>query len=180
MNDLIVIGFSTSSNRNSLVSAAIRAVERTPYSHVYMRFWSDSIERWLVYHASHTNIHFNNIETFHEQNVVLDEYEVRATTEQRKDVLQLCVDRVGWPYGTMQLVGMGYVRLTHAWTGLKVPNPFSDGERTQVCSELAGHVLYKLGAPIDLGLLEYEGPRYIHDTVEKMVELGAATKRAKQ
>lgn len=168
--DNIVLGFSTSSNKNSAISAAIRLVERTPYSHVYMRFYSDSIDRWLVYHASHTNIHFNNMETFREENKVLEEYEIAATAEQRREALQLCVDRVGWSYGTLQLTGMAAVRLARAWFGAAIHNPFSDGERTQVCSELAGHVLKKLGGPVDLALLEYEGPKYINSVARQMVQ----------
>lgn len=88
--------------------------------------------------------------------------------------MQECVDRVGWPYGMWQLFGMGVVRLINAWFDIQISNPFSDGKRTQVCSELAGHVLYKLGAPVELNKLEYEGPRYINQVVRGMVDSGSA------
>lgn len=176
MNDIIV-GFSTSSRKNSWISAGIRFVERTPYSHVYIRFYSESLERWLVYHASHTDIHFNNIETFNNENKVLEEYRVLTNSQKRKEALQLCVDRVGRPYGRLQLVGMGIVRLIHSWFDVRLKNPFSDGEKTQVCSELVGHVLNKLGFSISISDLEFEGPRYIHKYItEVMVPMGAALK----
>lgn len=170
MNDNIIIGFSTAKKKNSLIAGVIRAVERTPYSHVYIKFYSDSIDRWLIYHASHTDIHFNNIETFESQNKILEEYELVANPEDRKAALQLCVDRVGVPYGSAQLIGMAYVRLMKAWFSVEVSNFLADGKKTQVCSEIAGRIIKILKGPVDVALLEYEGPRYIHDVVLKMVE----------
>jgi len=178
MSDNIIIGFSTAKAKNAPIAVAIRAVERTPYSHVYLKFYSASIDRWLIYHASHTNVHFNNIETFNEENKILEEYEMFSTPEDRREALQLCVDRVGLPYGRRQLIGMAYVRLVKAWFGRKISNPFADGKRTQVCSEIAGRIIRILKGPIDVSLLEYEGPRYIHDVVLEMVRDGQA-KRVK-
>jgi hypothetical protein len=171
---MIVIGFSTAKNKNSIIAGAIRTAERTPYSHVYLKFYSASIGRWLVYHASHTNIHFNNLETFETQNHVIEEYVLECSPEDRTKALQLCVDMVGVPYGAWQLVGMAYVRLMRLWFGKKVKNFLADGKRTQVCSEIAGRVIAILKGPIEVPLLEYEGPRYIHDVVLKMVQTGQA------
>lgn len=176
MSDNIVIGFSTAKNKNSIIAGAIRTVERTPYSHVYLKFYSSSIERWLVYHASHTNIHFNNLETFDAENEVLEEFVMFAAPEDRKAALQLCVDRVGVPYGALQLVGMAYVRFMRLWFSAKVRNFLADGQRTQVCSEIAGRVIKILKGPIDLALLEYEGPRYIHSVIDEMVRNGQAAR----
>jgi hypothetical protein len=173
--DFIVFGFSTSSKWWSPVAWGIRLVERTPYSHVYMKFWSDSLQRWLIYHASQRDLHFNNLEMFEQYNRVLKEYKVFASKKDRTEGLQLCVDRVGWAYGRMQLVGMAAVRVVKAWFGWKVKNPFADAEKTQVCSEIAGRVLKIVGGPIDVSALEYEGPRYIYDAIQKMVAAGTAS-----
>ncbi len=172
----IVIGFSTSSKKNSIISAIIRLVERTPYSHVYVKFYSPTLDRWLVYHASHTNVHFNNIETFAKENIILEEYALATSECKKNEALRMCVDRVGRPYGYLQIFGMGIVRLIKAWFNVRLKNPFADGERTQVCSELVGHVISKLGYDINISELEFEGPRYIRNFINKtLVPMGAAT-----
>lgn len=159
----VVMGFSTTSA--SPISWAIKKVEGTEFSHVYIRVYSKSVDRWLVYHASRSDLHFTNWPTFQKENEILEEYELICSEEQKSEVLKFCIDRMGVPYGRLQLIGMGIVRLAKLWLKKEINNPFTDGAKTQVCSEFAGRVLKLLGMDIPEKALEVEGPKWIREQV---------------
>lgn len=162
--DEIVIGFSTT---KSLISKVIRWFEKTPYSHVYIRFYSENIGRWLVYHANHDNLNFQNLPNLTNENEIIYEYLLPVTPEQKMKIVQYCVDNVHRRYGLMTLLGIALVRSAKDFFKRDISNPFVDKEKTQICSELAGRVLTIAQIPIDLNVLETEGPRYIHECVIK-------------
>lgn len=155
------IGFSRPTE-DTLISRAIRLVERTPYSHVYVRFYSENLDRHLCFHANIDNVHFLRYSKFLKKNTVIEEFEIELNPEQKKKAMQFCIDRAAIRYGTTQLIGMGIIRLVRAWFGIKIKNPFADKERRQVCSELVGYLLSHLGYPIDTTALETEGPAFIY------------------
>lgn len=163
----IFIGFSTARDPNP-IAWVIRKVEGTPYSHVYLEIKSESLARSLIYHASHTTLHFTGLQRFAQTNKIIEEFELLVTDEQQQQILQYCIDHADTPYGAMELLGIGWVRLCRKF-GKKVRNPFRDGQRTQVCSELIGNVLRILGEKIDPAMLETEGPRWIYDRVVDFV-----------
>lgn len=169
----IVIGFSTASHFN-LISRSIRLAEGTAFSHVYTRFYDPSIDRWMIYHASHSDLHFTNMECFLAKNKVIEEFYIDVDHETRERALQYCVDRVEIPYGRLQLVGMLIVRLAKLWFNKSIKNPFHDGESTQVCSELVAHLLKIIGEDIDLKLVEVEGPKWINKIMHGLVDKGSA------
>lgn len=165
----IVIGFSTVRKRFSLFSWAIRAVEQTKYSHVYIKFWSESMQRWLIYQASHMAVNFMGEQRFLNEEIIIEEFVINVTPEQKAKILQYCVDTVGTPYGVSQIFGMAYARVL-ARLGYNMYNPFSDGSKTMVCSELAGHILMVMGEEVDPFELEIQGPKWIHEKVVELVK----------
>ncbi len=164
MASQIIFGFSTHKNFN-LISWAIRSVEKTPYSHVYIRFKADSLGRWLIYQASHDQLNFMPMDDFKSINSVVEEYAVAVSDVQKRDVVRYCVDTVSRPYGRLNLIGVGVSRLAKDWFGLDLKNPFRDGGKTQICAELAGRILNILGAGISDQDLELAGPKYINSIV---------------
>lgn len=170
----VVIGFSTSKNPWNPVAGVIRFGEGTSYSHVYVRFYSSSIERWLVYHATHTGLHFVGIDKFCETSKVIEEFGVDPTCGQYKSMLQYCVDSSGTKYGKLQIIGMSAVRLAKMWFNVDVSNPFSDGSKTQVCSELVGKLMDIMGIEVDKSKLEILGPRYLNGIMQDLVKAGVA------
>lgn len=102
-----------------------------------------------------------------QKNIIVEEYAVIVTEEQKNKILQYCIDTVENPYGTLQLIGMGIARLQKVITG-KGKNPFRDGERSQVCSELVGRILRIIGMDIQEEDLEIEGPKFVRDLVKKI------------
>lgn len=139
----IVIGFSTHKKWN-LFSETIRLVDKTPYSHTYCVFHSDSLQRDLVYHAAKSFLHFLSLENFLKDNKVLYEFEVSITPEQKVALMQLCVDKAGLKYGLLAVAGVGLVKLAKLF-GKDVENPFQDGGKTYYCSELVSCILDQLG-----------------------------------
>lgn len=160
----LIIGFSTSP---SIVSSLIRTVEGANYSHVYVRFYSEAYDRWLCYHAQASSLHFLSYESFREHFKVIEEFELEVSEETMKKLVQYCIDNAGKPYGRLQLVGMAISRISYLWFSLKLQNPFADGEKTQVCSELVYHVAKEFLGNYPKGNPECEGPRWINSWVRK-------------
>lgn len=165
----IVVGFSTT-RKWHILSWLIRKVEKTPYSHVYMRFRSESLDREFIYQASHDDLNFMNMQTFMEKNVIIKEFPINVTAEEKRDIMRYCVDKVGIPYGSLQLVGAGLVRAARLWFNRQINNPWRDGEKTQFCMELVGRCLKFLGVHADESLLEEGRLTEMYDLVEATAE----------
>lgn len=173
-NDEIVIGFSTAVGFK-VVAMAIRAFEGTAYSHVYMRYYSSKLDRDMIYQSNIDNVHFTNKEHFLEKNKIIEEYAFKVTPEQRIKIQQKCIDRLSLQYGSLQLIGMAYAQIMRK-LGMTPKNPFWDGEKTQVCSELVGHILIELGYEIDPKALEIEGPKWLNCFVKQLCRSGKCRK----
>lgn len=135
----VVIGFSRP-RKKSLLSTCIMAVEQTNYSHVYVRLYSATYERDLVYQASGLAVNFVGLEHFMDHNLVVDEFEFEISDSAYKKMMQFAIDNAGRPYGGKQLVGMG-IRKLGLWAGTGWKNPWADGHQTYVCSELAAYII---------------------------------------
>lgn len=94
----IYIGFST---KKALVSDIIRAMEGSPYSHVYLRVPSKYGE--YVYQASGLHVNFTNADIFKAENTIVDEYEFYLTEEQKSKLLSLFIKYAGVKYSTITL-----------------------------------------------------------------------------
>lgn len=111
-----------------------------PYSHSYIKIYSEKYDRYLIYQASSTMVNFMNMETFNEEALVVHETQVEVSPEQRSKILRYSIDNCGKPYGVKEVFGMGWVRINQ-WFGKEIQNPFSDQDKTLVCSELTSIVL---------------------------------------
>lgn len=158
----IVVGFSTTRKWKPL-SWAIKLVEKTPYSHTYLRFSSSNLDRDFIYQASDDSLNFMNMQTFSHKNIIIEEFVIPVTAEEKRAIMQYCIDKNGVPYGMLQIVGMGIVRLTKLWFGRSIHNPFRGDDKTQVCLELVGRALGKLGAPMTEQDLNEGRLTWIHD-----------------
>lgn len=158
---ILIFGFSTP-KKQTIISRLIRLIEGTPYSHTYLSYYDEQFQGNIVYHAAFMNVHITPKQIFLDKNKVIEMYPRLVTDKQKQEILKLCGEYADTPYGHKQMIGMGFARLVYLWFGKKIKNPFADGPHTQVCSELMGRILHKLGDPVDLDLLEYEGPKYIN------------------
>lgn len=124
--------------KNSLFpwfSYIIRAIEGTDYSHVRLK-WKNSSGLDLVYEAAGTGINFKGPIADKDSVYVIDKFDVYVDSKGYRRLINLCVENAGLDYGVKQLLGICLVRLFK----LK-QNPFSDGRKSQVCSEVVGRFL---------------------------------------
>lgn len=141
MIDTITIGFSRPKNRFlPVASYLIRAYQQTSYSHVYVRFYSESLNRTLIYEAVGKGVRFIGLPQWTKHAEELKSYTLQVKKCNAVTLLQYCVDHAGVEYGFWQNVGVILADLLN----LK-RNPFRKGKN---CSEALAEVLalegYKL------------------------------------
>lgn len=158
----IIIGFSKPRSNTAVLAHIIRLVEgKTPYSHVYIKWHSEELNRDLIYEARGGGVNFTNKKTFRGKNIVVKEFKLKITDKQKKEIIQFCIDNARTEYGYLQVLGIGLVRLA-AKFGKKIQNPFKGGN---ICSELAAKVLQILGKKVTEDL-DSVGPRYIYEVLK--------------
>jgi hypothetical protein len=160
----LTVGFSRPKPGFKPLSWLIRAVERTPYSHVYISWFSESIGVRGYYQASGTGINFIGAKLFESQIVRVEEYILPISDQCKKNLIKFCMENSGVSYGKIQIVGIGIAKVAKAF-GKGMKNPFGDGSKTQVCSELVGFILrdiLEVNIPDDL---DSAGPRRINEIV---------------
>lgn len=136
---MIVIGFSRP-KKFKIMSYIIRLLERTKFSHVYLKINIDTLDRELICQASGIQVNFVGDTLFKEQNETIEEFEIHNVEDVESEVLKNCVDLVGKPYGIKQLLGLLVVQIA-GFFGKKIKNPFADKTKTYICSELVGQIL---------------------------------------
>lgn len=163
----LIIGFST---KDAFLSGLIRKIENSEFSHVFIKWHSDSYERDIIYQASGFEVNFIGTDLFLKHSKIIKEIQLEISDEEFKSCMQFCIDNSGIPYGIKQLFGMGYVKLMKLF-GKNIKNPFRDGKKSYVCSELIG-VLLEKELQIKLGLnLEVDGPKELYNKLKQLTTI---------
>lgn len=140
---MITIGFSKHKGFAPL-SWLIMLCEGTKFSHAYIKVRSKSLNRDLIYQATGSGVHFIGLSLFEQSAQVIEEYQIDISPEKQTKLLQWCVDNAGKPYGKLQIIGIGLIRLLKPF-GIKIKNPFSNGNAAYVCCELVVAALEDVG-----------------------------------
>jgi len=161
---LVTIEFTRSKKRLPIFGWIIQMVQRTKYSHVRI-LWKAMGEIPVIYEASGSSLKFIGPKANESNPVdVIHSYPFNLSNEEYRGLIKLCMMFSNIAYGKKQIVGMG---LVYAF-GLK-KNPFADGRKSQVCSEVVGSFLDKvLGWETGLDL-DIAGPREIQETIENHI-----------
>lgn len=129
----IRIGFSKPKDKIfPLFSWAIRLYERTPYSHVYIR-WKTKWGTWLCYHAASVMIHFLGEYSFNKHITIVEEFEFGLSEEQFDKLMQFCTKYVGQDYALLEVLMIPFVDYL-ARKGELVN--YASGDNKQYCAEL--------------------------------------------
>lgn len=112
----------------------------TPYSHVYIKIWSEKYERNLIYQASHTMVNFMGTELFEKENQIVQEFQIEIPDESKAKLMQFAIDSAGTLYGIKSVVGLAIQRIAEL-CGFKIKNPLADGTETYICCEMVGYIL---------------------------------------
>lgn len=151
----ITFGFSKPKNKIfPIFSWLIRWYEKTPYSHVYLR-WETSYGPKICYHAAHTTLHFLSELQFDKEIITVEDFELEVSEEAYKQVMLYCLKTCGREYGLWEVFGVALSEKL----GLNF-NLFKTGDREQFCAELAYRVLgiisdEKLTVDPDMVKLQY-------------------------
>lgn len=135
----IVVGFSKPKTWKPFAALIMKAYG-IPYDHVYVRIHSDKYQRDLIYQASKLMVNFMGIDAFSQDNLIVDEFSVEITDDNKVKLMQFAIDNACKPYGISEALGLAIVRMAQI-CGFTIKNPFGDGGKTYVCSELAGFIL---------------------------------------
>lgn len=149
----ITIGFSKASTKFPIFSWLIMLTQKTPYSHVYLKYTNDYADRVVYYQASHTLVNYMNEPTFLGQEKVVEEYTFNISNDSFKAVLQFAIDNAGKPYGTLSIIGLAMVQIAMLF-GIRMHNPLKKAGETWICDQLIAQLLascenVKLPMPLD-------------------------------
>lgn len=158
----ITIGFSKPLNNPlPLFSWAIKSVYNIPYSHTYLKFYSDSLDRDIIYESVGPGVRFIGLKLWSKYAETIKEFDLEITNEQYIELMQFCVDNAGIKYGIKQVLGIYIAKLFRM-----KKNVFKNGTDMEVCSEILGRILQQLGYEFnkDLDLLS---PKDIYQALDK-------------
>lgn len=134
---MFYIGFSKP-NKCKIGAEFIKLWINAPYSHAYVRFESSNSKiPSSVYQASHGMVHFISFCNFKKENIVIKEYKLDITAEQRSIILAHCMNLSGEPYGTGELLKIFVTDILHLF-GIKIK---TYNGRGYICSELVASIL---------------------------------------
>lgn len=162
----IIIGFSRPRYSkfnlfSRFFSFLIRLFERSEFSHVYIKWYSNKLNRYLIYHASATGVNFIGQEIFNQKSIVIHEFEIESDEDTLNKTKQFAIDNCGKSYGFLNLIGIGIVRIFYIF-GINFKNFLSDSDKTFICSELVAKIL-KENFNFDIKKsLELIGPKEIY------------------
>lgn len=137
----VTIGFSKSRQKLAFGSLLIRWYMKTPYSHVYLKFFSNSLDRELIYEAVGSGVRFIGVHRWDRHAIEVDSFTINISDESYKKMMQFCVDNAGIEYGFMQNLGIIIANICRMGK-----NPMPDGDN---CSELIGEILTLEGYQFD-------------------------------
>jgi len=129
----ITIGFSKSKKKFAIGSWLIRKWMKTPYSHVYLKFRSESLGRILIYEAVGSGVRFIGRKIWEDHAEEVASFDIEITQENYTTLIQYCVDNAGLEYGALQNIGVVFCNLFKIKS-----NPFKKGKN---CSEAISDIL---------------------------------------
>jgi uncharacterized protein YycO len=142
--ETITIGFSKSKKKFAIISYLIRLYMQTPYSHVYIKFYSKSLDKILIYEAVGSGVRFIGSKMWDKYSKEIVSYKIQISQEEKIKLLSWCVDNAGCNYGFMQNLGILIAKIFKLKN-----NPFKKGKN---CSELVGEFLSNIGYKFDKNL----------------------------
>jgi hypothetical protein len=135
------IGFSKSKKKFAIGGMAIRAFQHTTYSHVYLKFTSDSLQRVLIYEAVGGGLRFIGTKVWESHAEEVASFPIQISQDNYISLLQYCVDNAGTEYGFAQNLGVAICELFRM-----KKNPFKTGKN---CSEVVSDILKLEGYKFD-------------------------------
>ena len=136
----ITIGFSKACTTFPIFSWLILFTQRTPYSHVYLKYQDTNTGRTMIAQASHTEVNTMGETVFLTQETVVQEFTFQVSDASFLAIQQWVADNLGKPYGVLEICGLAVVQLALVFS-VKINNPVKDEGVTFVCDQLVAALL---------------------------------------
>lgn len=146
----IIIGMSSPVNKK-IGSEAIKWYLNTDYSHIYIKMYSKSLDRTMIYHAAHGLVHFIEESNFLSTNKVIKEYELTLSDQMLLELKQKCIDLSGVDYGYDELPK---IVIKDICVRLNIPFNVINS-KGYICSELVAEILEAIFK------VKFEKPKYL-------------------
>lgn len=168
MSDYLTIGFSKAKGYKPL-SKAIMIVERTPFSHAYLKLSNRHFNDFDIYQASKGLVNHVIEETFLQENEVVEEFNIPIVSTEKMAIIGMIRKKLGKPYSVRTLIGIFLLQKFN----LKIDFLF-DGDHAYICSELVARVLKASGKlPVNLDV-DKATPKQLHEICKKYFNEQAA------
>jgi hypothetical protein len=134
----VVIGFSKPKSKFPVGSWLIRLYQGTSFSHTYLKFYSRSLDRLLVYESvGKVGVRFIGNKRWETHAIEVESFTITLKTLNNVKLMQECVDNEGEDYGFCQNIGVVIADILNLQK-----NPFKKGKN---CSELISEILQDEG-----------------------------------
>ena len=110
-----------------ILSYLIRFMEKTKYSHVLIKWHSDTLERDLYFEATGHGVNFLSSKLIDTKYTIIEKFDYDI--KDLKNIAQFCHDNSGKNYGRKQMLGLLMIRICKLF-GYKIANPFRDGDHS--------------------------------------------------
>ena len=136
----ITVGFSRASTAFPVFSWLIMAVQKTPYSHCYLKYQDEYLGQTMYYQASHTLVNSMSAAVFLAQETVVQEFTFYVSDASFKACMLFAANQAGKPYGVKEILGLSLVE-TATLFGIKMQNPFMEAGSTWICDQLIASMI---------------------------------------
>lgn len=136
----ITIGFSRANTTLPIFSWAIMAVQKTNYSHVYLKYQDEFLGQPMIYQASHTLVNSMSEAVFLAQETVVQEFTFNVSDASFKACMLYAANQAGKPYGVKEICGLALCEIALA-VNIKMDNPIKDAGTTWICDQLIASLL---------------------------------------
>ena len=168
-NKFILIHFSKAKSPLAFFSKLTMLVEKRPYSHVAVELVDPATQTPLVFQASKNIVNFFYKKTFLEHNKVIESYMVEVTPLEYIAIWRYALLKMGSDYGWMEILSILTKKL------FNIKSWFKNGDRTNICSELAARVCRIAGLPMPESLDDMT-PSDLNKILEKAEKKGIIKK----
>lgn len=118
-------------------------LERTSFSHAYVRIYLPQYDRSVVYQATGTQVNFQNEEDFKADHTQVEAYEFEIDELDHQRIMQWAIDNNGAAYSYLEALGLGIKRILKRM-GIRIKNPFAK-DKEYVCCTLVAEAIHWAG-----------------------------------
>ena len=136
----ITIGFSKACTTFPIFSWLILLTQKTPYSHVYLKYQDEYLGQTMYYQASHTLVNSMSAPVFLAQETVIQEFTFNVSDASFLAAMRFAANQAGKPYGGLEICGLALVQLA-SLVNIKIQNPVKDEGTTFICDQLVAALL---------------------------------------